>query len=52
MAEKPNDTDLSKVSGGQNWWGGGCQYYIDSSDCVDCGLCISDCPVEAIYEVD
>jgi ferredoxin len=24
--------------------------YIDPDSCVDCGACISKCPVQAIYE--
>ncbi len=23
--------------------------YIDPDDCIDCGLCIPECPVEAIF---
>ncbi|MCC7411096.1 MAG: 4Fe-4S binding protein [Gammaproteobacteria bacterium] len=26
--------------------------YIDPEVCIDCNACISECPVEAIYEVD
>ena len=26
--------------------------YIDPNLCADCSACISECPVEAIYEVD
>lgn len=25
------------------------QLYIDPDDCIDCGACIPECPVEAIY---
>lgn len=25
------------------------QYYIDPSECIDCGACIPVCPVQAIY---
>lgn len=25
------------------------QLYIDADDCIDCGACIPECPVEAIY---
>ena len=25
------------------------QLYIDPIDCIDCGACIPECPVEAIY---
>jgi ferredoxin len=24
--------------------------YIDPSTCIDCGACVPECPVEAIYE--
>jgi ferredoxin len=27
----------------------GKQLYIDPSICIDCGACIPECPVEAIY---
>jgi ferredoxin len=23
--------------------------YIDAEDCIDCGACVPECPVEAIY---
>lgn len=23
--------------------------YIDPSNCIDCGLCVDECPVQAIY---
>jgi NAD-dependent dihydropyrimidine dehydrogenase PreA subunit len=23
--------------------------YIDPSECIDCGLCIPECPVDAIF---
>ena len=25
------------------------QFYIDPQTCIDCGACLSACPVEAIY---
>jgi ferredoxin len=25
------------------------QLYIDPQDCIDCGACVSECPVEAIF---
>tara|TARA_R110001583_G_scaffold20678_2_gene79224 strand:- start:712 stop:1026 length:315 start_codon:yes stop_codon:yes gene_type:complete len=28
----------------------GKQLFIDPETCIDCGACISECPVEAIYE--
>ena len=28
------------------------QYYINPDECIDCGACEPECPVEAIYSVD
>lgn len=28
---------------------GGEMYYIDPNECIDCGACVSTCPVEAIF---
>ena len=28
----------------------GLQLYIDPDECIDCGACEPECPVEAIYE--
>lgn len=28
----------------------GKQLYIDPEECIDCGACLPECPVEAIYE--
>jgi NAD-dependent dihydropyrimidine dehydrogenase PreA subunit len=28
----------------------GKQLYIDPTECIDCGACLPECPVEAIYE--
>ena len=28
------------------------QYYIDPEECIDCGVCEPECPVEAIFEED
>ena len=28
----------------------GLQLYIDPEECIDCGACDPECPVEAIYE--
>ena len=28
----------------------GLQLYIDPEECIDCGACEPECPVEAIYE--
>jgi ferredoxin len=24
-------------------------YFIDPDECIDCGVCVPECPVEAIY---
>lgn len=26
------------------------QLYIDPSECIDCGACVAECPVDAIFE--
>ena len=26
--------------------------FIDPEECIDCGACVSECPVEAIYHED
>lgn len=28
------------------------QLYIDPNECIDCNACVSECPVEAIFEED
>ncbi len=28
------------------------QYFIDPSECIDCGACVDTCPVSAIYPED
>ena len=28
----------------------GKQLYIDPDQCIDCGLCVPECPVDAIFE--
>lgn len=25
------------------------QYYINPAECIDCGVCVPECPVEAIF---
>tara|TARA_B100001094_G_scaffold7951_1_gene7103 strand:+ start:601 stop:888 length:288 start_codon:yes stop_codon:yes gene_type:complete len=30
----------------------GLQLYIDPDECIDCGACEPECPVEAIFEED
>lgn len=32
--------------------GDGEMLYIDPEECIDCGACVPECPVEAIYEED
>ena len=29
--------------------GDGVQMFIDPDDCIDCGACVAECPVAAIY---
>lgn len=31
---------------------GGDMLYIDPDDCIDCGACIPECPVDAIFYED
>lgn len=28
----------------------GKQLYINPEECIDCGMCVAECPVQAIYE--
>ncbi|MFM9958594.1 MAG: ferredoxin family protein [Phycisphaerales bacterium] len=28
------------------------QLYIDANTCIDCGLCVDECPVKAIFPQD
>jgi ferredoxin len=30
----------------------GLQLYIDPAHCIDCGACIPECPVDAIFEIE
>tara|TARA_R110002153_G_scaffold89409_3_gene218913 strand:+ start:709 stop:1020 length:312 start_codon:yes stop_codon:yes gene_type:complete len=30
----------------------GKQLYIDPSECIDCGACLPECPVDAIYTTE
>lgn len=30
----------------------GKQLYIDPSECIECGACLSECPPDAIYEFE
>jgi ferredoxin--NADP+ reductase len=27
-------------------------YFIDPAECIDCGVCVPECPVDAIYPDD
>ena len=41
-------TDCVVVCPMECFYGDEQQLYIDPDDCIDCGLCISECPVDAI----
>jgi len=41
-AEVPDLQAQAKLSG--------LQLYINPDECIECGACLSECPVEAIYE--
>jgi ferredoxin len=42
-------TDCVVVCPMECFYGDDRQLYIDPSDCIDCGACIPECPVEAIF---
>lgn len=42
-------TDCVVVCPCECFYGDEQQLYIDPDDCIDCGACIPECPVEAIY---
>lgn len=42
-------TDCVVVCPCECFYGDDRQLYIDPEDCIDCGACVSECPVEAIY---
>ena len=42
-------TDCVVVCPCECFYGDEKQLYIDPADCIDCGACIPECPVEAIY---
>src|SRR5205085_11108332 len=42
-------TDCVVVCPCECFYGDDRQLYIDPEDCIDCGACIPECPVEAIY---
>ena len=33
-----------------SWGDDASQLYIDPDTCIDCGLCVDECPVQAIYQ--
>jgi ferredoxin len=42
-------TDCVVVCPCECFYGDDVQLYIDPTDCIDCGACIPECPVEAIF---
>ena len=42
-------TDCVVVCPMECFYGDEAQLYIDPDDCIDCGACVPECPVEAIY---
>ncbi len=42
-------TDCVVVCPCECFYGDETQLYIDPDDCIDCGGCLAECPVEAIY---
>ncbi len=44
--------DLQETHGAQAPQLKNIQLYIDPEACIDCGACLPECPVEAIYEDD
>ena len=42
-------TDCVVVCPVECFYGDDKQLYIDSDDCIDCGACVPECPVEAIF---
>ena len=42
-------TDCVVVCPMECFYGDDRQLYIDPDECIDCGACIPECPVEAIY---
>jgi ferredoxin len=42
-------TDCVVVCPMECFYGDETQLYIDPGDCIDCGACIPECPVEAIF---
>ena len=42
-------TDCVVVCPMECFYGDEQQLYIDPDDCIDCGACVPECPVEAIF---
>ncbi len=42
-------TDCVVVCPMECFYGDDVQLYIDPDDCIDCGACVPECPVEAIF---
>jgi ferredoxin len=45
-------TDCVVVCPCECFYGDERQLYIDADDCIDCGACTPECPVEAIFHED
>jgi ferredoxin len=43
-------TDCVAVCPVDCFHGDGEMLYIDPNECIDCGACVPECPVEAIYD--
>jgi len=43
-------TDCVAVCPVECFHGDGEMLYIDPDECIDCGACVPECPVEAIYD--
>lgn len=44
-------TDCVDVCPADCFHGDGQMVYIDPEECIDCGFCAAECPVDAIYAV-
>ena len=42
-------TDCVVVCPMECFYGDAAQLYVDPDDCIDCGACVPECPVEAIF---
>lgn len=43
-------TDCVVVCPMECFYGDDRQLYIDPDDCIDCGACVPECPVQAIFQ--